>query len=164
MAPPASARPPPTNAPAVLTADSMVSAATVSPWIRAGWPAQRVYLWCGRAGRSGHELWLGCAVVVRGRVGRGGVVGSGHVVVVLVVGVTGAGGHAEVEDGQQGEDERLDGADGHVEELPDDGEDDGQDTAHRSRPERPGGQGADQRQQDAAGEDVAEESQGQGDR
>src|SRR3954471_12644297 len=108
MAPPASARPPPTNAPAVLTADSMVSAATVSPWIRAGWPAQRVYLWCGRAGRSGHEFGFWFLVVA--------ALGVRGVVVLVVLGLFAvSAGHAEVEDRQQREDERLDGTDGHVE-------------------------------------------------
>src|SRR4051812_41377704 len=91
IAPPARARPPPTNAPAVLTADSMVVAATASPWFRAACPAQRVYLCCGRAGRSSRELWF-CF--------PGGVVRLVGVRVLLVVLVVPpAGGHAEVEEG-----------------------------------------------------------------
>src|SRR5262245_12957257 len=123
IAPPARARPPPTKAPAVLTADSMVSVATVSPWLVAPCPAQGVYLWCGRAGRSGRELW----VCVPGDVGGRVVVGVRVLLVVAAV----SRGHAEVQDRQQGEDEGLDRADRHVEELPDDGEEDRQDAADR---------------------------------
>src|SRR6476469_5556177 len=96
IAPPPRARPPPTKAPAVLMADSMVVAATVSPWFRAGVGATGLPLvWS--SWRSAHELWVGGAFVLRRGVGRGGVVGVGRVLVV-VVGVTGPGRHAEVED------------------------------------------------------------------
>src|SRR4029079_1377872 len=117
MAPPARASPPPTNAPAVLTADSMVSAATVSPWIRAGWPAQWGLPLVRSSRCSGRELGLGCAVG-----GVGGHVVGGRLVVVVLLGVARPRRPAEVEDRQEREDEGLDGADGHVEELPDDGE------------------------------------------
>src|SRR6201999_641351 len=58
---------------------------------------------------------------------------------------------AEVQDGQQREDERLDGADEKVEALPD----------RVGRPHDPRREQGDQCDQDAAGEDIAEESQGQ---
>src|SRR3954454_19640390 len=96
IAPPARAIPPPMKAPAVLMAE--LSTATVTPWFRAACPAQRVYLWCGRACRSDREFY-GCLLgvvlgVVRLRMG----------LVLVVLAVLGTG-HAEVEDGQQGEDE-----------------------------------------------------------
>src|SRR5689334_13939311 len=106
IAPPARARPPPTKAPAVLMAESReVSAATVSPWFRAASPAQRVYLWGGSSGCSAHELWFAFLVVRR----RGVVRGRHRVglVVLVVLAVAAAACHAEVEDGQQREDEGL---------------------------------------------------------
>src|SRR5215475_10223900 len=66
----------------------------------------------------------------------------------------GGSDRAEVEHGQQREDERLDGTDEQVEELPDGGR----------RPEDVRREQRDQRNHDHAGEDVAEESQGQRDR
>src|SRR3954467_530381 len=86
MAPPARAIPPPMKAPAVVMAE--LSTATVTPWFRAACPAQRVYLWCGRARRSGRRFWGGFA-------GRCLVAGLGVIGDSLVVVVAGAG-HAEV--------------------------------------------------------------------
>src|SRR6476659_10170688 len=116
MAPPARARPPPTNAPAVWTAVSL-TAIEMPLLVYAESSAQLVTSGAPDRLRSVREF--------------GGVVRVGLGLVLL--GLTVAGGrHAEVQHGQQGEDERLDPAD--------------------------------QREHDAAGEDVAEESQGQGDR
>src|SRR6478735_4985730 len=63
-------------------------------------------------------------------------------------------GLAEIQDRQQSEDEGLDGADEKVEALPD----------RVGRPQDPWREQRDQRDQDAAGEDVAEKSQRQRDR
>src|SRR6478752_1516153 len=71
----------------------------------------------------------------------------------LVLRVAGSG-HREVEDREKREDEGLDDSDDHVEGLPEDVR-----GPHRVQRDHP-----DQRQHDAAGEDVAEESQGQRDR
>src|SRR4051794_40178469 len=100
------------------------------PWIS--------LLMLSAAGGASGYLWCG-PTVWSGR-GNGGVLCGGRfvgrlddvvvVVEVLVVVVPGAAGHREVEDGQQGEDERLDAADGHVEELPE----------HVGRPEQVGRQ------------------------
>src|SRR3954451_19304550 len=155
IAPPARAIPPPMKAPAVVMAE--LSTATVTPWFRAACPAQRVYLWCGRARRSGRRFWGGFA-------GRCLVAGLGVIGDSLVVVVAGAG-HAEVEDGQQGEDEGLQSSQEQgVEQLPDDVEDDGEEAPERDVGRRQLHQRADQGDHDAAGEDVAEESQGQRDR
>src|SRR5262245_66043863 len=81
------------------------------------------------SGRSGREVWFGFPRDVSGR-----LVG---VRVLLLVAAAVARGHAEVEDRQQGEDEGLDRADRHVEELPDDGEEDRQDAADRGGAQRP---------------------------
>src|SRR6478672_3103918 len=136
MAPPARARPPPTNAPAVWTAVSL-TAIEMPLLVYAESSAQLVTSGAPDRLRSVREF--------------GGFVRVGLVLLVLTV----AGArHAEVQYGQQREDERLDTADEHVEQLPD-------------QVRQPGGverDQADQGEHDAAGEDVAEESQRQRDR
>src|SRR6478672_2077031 len=136
MAPPARARPPPTNAPAVWTAVSL-TAIEMPLLVYAESSAQLVTSGAPDRLRSVREF--------------GGVVGVGLVLLWLTV----AGGrHAEVQHGQQREDEPLDAAHEHLQQLPDQARD----------PRRVERDQADHRQHDAAGEAVAEESQGQGDR
>src|SRR6185437_12829760 len=73
-------------------------------------------------------------------------------------------GRVEVEDGEQGEDERLDGPDDEdVEELPDDAQDQVDDVADGEGAQLPGAEGGDQREHEGAGEQVAEEPERQGD-
>src|SRR3954466_464400 len=136
IAPPARARPPPTNAPAVLMADSMVVAATVSPWFRAG--RRRNGCTSGAASAcSGRELWGWFLVVV--------VLAVGVRLVGLLVVVMAGPGHPEVQDGQQREDERLEPAEEHgVEELPDHAEDHREQSADRDVTRCQRHQGADQ--------------------
>src|SRR5271165_1859337 len=100
-APPPSARPPPTMAPAIRTASAIeASAMSASPFVF-GWVQRRV-------GPDGSGVW--CRRPVSGSVVR-------------------RHRRVEVEDGEQGEDEGLDGPDGHVEQLPDQREGHGEEGA-----------------------------------
>src|ERR1700712_4586400 len=121
--------PPPMNAPAALTAESL-TAMSVSLLGWAPVPRRSGYLCCARA-RVGSVRWFG--------LGRRLLVGRGLVLVVLVVLVVVvmlvmasvvATGHPEVQDRQQREDEGLEAAEEHrVEQLPDHVEHAGQDPA-----------------------------------
>src|SRR3954468_17749900 len=171
IAPPARAMPPPMKAPAVVMSVPDTAAICVSPWLGAGPPTLVLVLRSGPSGRErGLLLALGAGpvvCVVDLLVGLGlvrGLVPTLALVVRLVVVVVLATGHAEVEDGQQREDERLDRADEHVEQLPDDVEEASEYAADRDAADLPGDQRADESEHDGAGEDVAEEPQRQGDR
>src|SRR5215208_6189592 len=69
IAPPARARPPPMNAPAVLTASSLTAIDLPFSVPRRG-PAPFGYLWCGEPVGSGHWLWLSVARCFTRLVGR----------------------------------------------------------------------------------------------
>src|SRR3712207_3542919 len=113
MAPPARAMPPPMKAPASSTDPS--AAIELLSLIGGAVSGASVYLWCEPTGWSGR--WNGGPLGGRGLVAADGVVEvlvtlvvrDLVVMVLLVVLVAVArAGHREVEDGQQGEDERLD--------------------------------------------------------
>src|SRR3954447_5168745 len=138
MAPPPRARPPPTMAPAVLIADtSSGSAATVSP--RFGAPGAEPRVCCSVPRAGDRTVCSSRALEARKTV---------PLVFLLLQ------REAEVQDREQGEDEGLDRPDDQVETLP---------QAVRE-PQQPGGDQPDDGEHHAAGEDVAEESQGEGER
>src|SRR3954468_16927664 len=132
-APPPSARPPPTRAPAVLIAESRFAESamfrgSLSSLLRITGPASGLGTCFLRpeppsSVRSAQLRLRGRCPRLRG-VGRMVVVGvsvrSARVVALVCGVVVDLARHAEVDDGQQGEDERLDETDEHVEELPDD--------------------------------------------
>src|SRR3954451_1133348 len=162
IAPPARAMPPPMKAPAVVMSVPDTDAICVS---LLGWapdPGARsgTRSFCRSARERGLLLALATGLL---RVPELVAVVELRLGLVLVLVVVPAG-HPEVEDGQQREDEGLDRADEHVEELPDDVEDAAEDATHGDPADLPRDQRTDERQHDAAREDVAEEPQRQGDR
>src|SRR5688572_23718440 len=144
-APPPRARPPPIMAPAVVTAELSTAMFLLGSHHRAS-PAMDLgdaFCWSVKLWSGGLKLLrLGVCLVLVGILG----------LVVVAVAVAG-GRHAEVQDREQGEDQRLDRADEDAEQLP----------RHGRQRRQPVRQQTDDAQHDAAGEDVAEESQRQGD-
>src|SRR5664280_1535622 len=100
---------------------------------------------------------LGCDQYSDRCVGRTLWCGPGRLVVVTHGGV-------EIEDGQQGEDECLNDPDGQVEDLPDRVEHDEEHATDRYDPEFPLDEKRQEGQHQPSGQQVAEESKGQGDR
>src|SRR5215203_7163298 len=108
MAPPARAIPPPTNAPASVTASSDTAIGSFSS-CRASWRTPGLCFCSVRdrsTRRNGRRLVVLRAAVVL------------HLLLVVVLVVVPGTGHREVEDGEQREDERLDHRDDAAEGLP----------------------------------------------